>query len=102
MDLKTRYVVKGIGKEQVIQSKVNIFMNGGKISKVQDKWDGQLPEGGIRDVSNDFRCLLRPLWWVKCLENWTFWGWSFVWEMWIWRVRCLLVSYLALSCLSCV
>ncbi|EME85129.1 uncharacterized protein MYCFIDRAFT_187841 [Pseudocercospora fijiensis CIRAD86] len=47
MDLKTRYVVKGIGKEQVVESKVLIFTEGEKISKVQDKWDGKLPESGI-------------------------------------------------------
>ena len=53
MDLKTRYVVKGINKEQTIESKVNIFYNEatGKITKVEDKWDGQLPDSSFRDVS---------------------------------------------------
>lgn len=52
MDLRTRYVVKGIGKEQVIQSEVAIHLDGeGKIEKLEDKWDGKLPEGGIANVS---------------------------------------------------
>jgi hypothetical protein len=51
MDLKTRYVIKGINKEQTIQSKVNIFIEDDRITKVQDKWDGKLPEGGIQNVS---------------------------------------------------
>lgn len=53
MDLRTRYVIKGIGKEQTIQSLVAIHLDGeGKISKVEDKWDGKLPEGKISEVSS--------------------------------------------------
>ena len=45
-------MVKGIGKEQVIQSEVAIHLDGeGKIEKLEDKWDGKLPEGGIANVS---------------------------------------------------
>lgn len=63
MDLKTRYVVKGIGQEKTISSKILIYLNNeGKIEKVQDKWDGQLPEGGIANVSTYWQ-LLNPLWW---------------------------------------
>jgi len=51
MDLSTRYVVKGIGKEQKINSLVEIWMDGDKISKVLDKWDGSLPDGAISNVS---------------------------------------------------
>lgn len=51
MNMKTRYVVKGIGKEQTISSVVNIFHEGGKITKVEDKWDGKLPDGVIANVS---------------------------------------------------
>ncbi|KAK4624017.1 hypothetical protein CLAFUW4_05593 [Fulvia fulva] len=47
MDMKTRYVVKGIGKEQVIASKILIHQDGDKISKVEDRWDGKLPESSI-------------------------------------------------------
>ncbi|KAF2159381.1 hypothetical protein M409DRAFT_60847 [Zasmidium cellare ATCC 36951] len=54
LDLKTRYVVKGINKEQTIQSKVLIHTDGDKISKVEDKWDGKLPDSSI---TNAFRRL---------------------------------------------
>jgi hypothetical protein len=52
MDLKTRYVIKGINKEQIVSSVVAIHLDGeGKIQKVQDKWDGKLPDGAIANVS---------------------------------------------------
>ncbi|KAF2110552.1 hypothetical protein BDV96DRAFT_603647 [Lophiotrema nucula] len=55
LDLKTRYVIKGIGKEQIIASKVFIHLDGeGKIAKVEDKWDGKLPDSSI---ANAFRHL---------------------------------------------
>lgn len=38
MDLKQRYKVKGIGKETTVTSKVNIFLEGDYISRVEDKW----------------------------------------------------------------
>ncbi|KAI5362116.1 Putative NTF2-like domain superfamily protein [Septoria linicola] len=47
LDLKSRYVVKGIGKEQIISSKVKIWSDGDKITKVHDEWDGKLPESSI-------------------------------------------------------
>ncbi|KAK4916055.1 hypothetical protein LTR28_013470, partial [Elasticomyces elasticus] len=87
MDLKTRYVVKGIGKEQTIASVVKIYLDShGKIEKVEDKWDGKLPESGIANVS-DWRTLFNPLWWAFYAEAWTFWCWSFVWETSGWKVR---------------
>ena len=59
MDMKTRYVVKGLGKEQTIASKINIFLTpDGKINKVQDKWDGELPDSTIANVS---RCACSKL-----------------------------------------
>lgn len=51
LDLKTRYVVKGVGKEQTIASKVAIYTEGEKISRVEDRWDGEIGEGGIKNVS---------------------------------------------------
>jgi len=52
MDLRMRYVVKGVGKEQTIDSVINIFYDepSGKITKVEDKWDGKIPESGFRDA----------------------------------------------------
>ncbi|KAJ8609936.1 hypothetical protein MRB53_038874 [Persea americana] len=54
MDMLTRYKIKAIGKEQEIKSKIEIFTEGGKITKVVDKWDGNLPESSI---ANAFRHL---------------------------------------------
>ncbi|GAB7340255.1 hypothetical protein MBLNU457_6718t2 [Dothideomycetes sp. NU457] len=55
MNLSTRYVVKGIGKEQKIDSVILIHHDGnGKIEKVEDKWNGELPDSSI---SNAFRRL---------------------------------------------
>lgn len=85
MNLKTRYVVKGIGKEQIISSVVNIYHEQGKITKVEDKWDGKLPESSIANVS--FIQLLNPLWWAFYMWAWLFWVWSFVWWSRAWRVR---------------
>lgn len=86
MDLKTRYVVKGIGKEQIIESKVNIYVDGsGKISKVEDKWNGKLPESGFANVSG-LSDLVNPFWWAKYAEGWAFWGWSLVWYTRPWMV----------------
>lgn len=86
MNLKTRYVVKGIGKEQTISSVINIFHNDqGKITKVEDKWDGKLPESSIVDVS--YFQLANPLWWAFYTWAWFFWLWSFVWWSKPWLVR---------------
>ncbi|KAL9614346.1 MAG: hypothetical protein Q9167_001149 [Letrouitia subvulpina] len=62
MDLKTRYVVKGIGKEQIISSKVNIFYDKdtGKITNVEDKWDGQLPDSSFRNVFRSLNSVTVP------------------------------------------
>nr|POF18077.1 hypothetical protein CFP56_13488 [Quercus suber] len=55
MDLSTRYVVKGIGKEQKIDSKIKIWVDAqGKIERCEDRWNNELPEGSI---SNAFRRL---------------------------------------------
>ncbi|KAI8935427.1 hypothetical protein NX059_008005 [Plenodomus lindquistii] len=55
IDMKTRYVIKGINKEQTIESIVAIHTDEqGKISKVEDRWNGKLPDGPI---SNAFRHL---------------------------------------------
>ena len=60
MNLSTRYVVKGIGKEQKIDSVILIHHDGnGKIEKVEDKWDGKLPDSTISNVSLDYFCLVQ-------------------------------------------
>ena len=86
MDLKTRYVLKGIGKEQLIESKILIAYDSstGKITNVQDKWDGKLPNSGFKDVS--LRQLFSPWWWFHYYEAWAFWLWSFTWYTRPWQV----------------
>ena len=50
--MSNKYVVKGIKKEQVMDSIVKIFIGSdGKIEKVEDKWNGKLPEGAFSEVS---------------------------------------------------
>lgn len=87
MDLKTRYVVKGLNKEQTISSVINIFTSpDGKISKLEDKWDGKLPESSIQNVSSVWQ-LLSPVWWMNYYIAWGFYFWSFVWYTRPWMVR---------------
>lgn len=89
MDMVTRYKIKGIGKETTISSKINIYTQGDKITKVEDKWDGKLPEGSIAQVS--LLQLLSPLWWIwlyfALVERWAYWLWHFVWDTPVWNVR---------------
>ena len=88
MDLKTMYKLKGLGKEQTIASKIIIKYDeqSGKILKVEDKWDGQLPNSGFKDVSSLFE-LLSPWWWLHYYEGWLYWGWSrFVKGTSLWQV----------------
>ncbi|KAI9841373.1 MAG: hypothetical protein M1837_000756 [Sclerophora amabilis] len=84
-DLKTRYKLKGLGKDTTIQSVINIFYDktDGKIQKVEDKWDGKLPDSSIQDVS--MRQLISPAWWFHYAEAWAFWLWSLVWWTWWWK-----------------
>ena len=83
VDLKTRYVVKGVGQEKIIASVLNIFLNDkGNITKLEDKWDGSLPESGIKNVS-----VLNPWSWLEYYGNWAFWFWSWIWYTRLWMVR---------------
>jgi hypothetical protein len=54
MDLKTRYMVKGVGAEKTVESVVRIFTEGDKISKVEDRWNGSLPDGAVANVSGSY------------------------------------------------
>lgn len=85
LDMKTKYKAKGVGTEHTIESVVNIYYDksAGKIEKVEDKWNNELPEGAFKNVSQ----LLNPFWWLRYAENWCFWLCSFVWYTWPWQVR---------------
>lgn len=53
LEMSNKYVVKGIKKEQVMNSVVRIFLGAdGKIEKLEDRWNGKLPDGAISDVSD--------------------------------------------------
>ncbi|ETS81684.1 hypothetical protein PFICI_06686 [Pestalotiopsis fici W106-1] len=84
LDLSNKYTVKGIKKEQVMDSRVKIHVGAdGKIEKVEDRWNDNLPEGGISEVSS--RVLVLPLtaaralvglgagvvWWAFCTVSWS-------------------------------
>ncbi|KAK5130024.1 hypothetical protein LTR08_002540 [Meristemomyces frigidus] len=60
MSLSTRYVVKGIGKEQKIDSEIEIHTEGDKISKVADKWNGKLPESSIAQAFRRLNAVSVP------------------------------------------
>ena len=52
MELRNKYTVKGIKSEQTINSVVVIHVdNGGKIDRVEDKWNGKLPSNFFLEVS---------------------------------------------------
>ncbi|KAL1863024.1 hypothetical protein Daus18300_008180 [Diaporthe australafricana] len=85
MDMSNKYVVKGINQEKVMDSVVRIHVGGdGKIEKVEDRWNGELPSGAISDVSNPGNWTLSPFaaarwalrtgsdvaWWAFCTLSW--------------------------------
>jgi hypothetical protein len=86
MDLKTRYKMKGIGSEQTIESVVKIHTDekGERITKVEDKWNGEIPEGAFAKVG--LSQLLSPGWWFSRVGMVGFWLWSLVWRTWPWEV----------------
>lgn len=53
MNLKTRYKIKGIGKDQIISSVVQIYTDGigERIVRVENRWNDILPEGPFSKVS---------------------------------------------------
>lgn len=91
--MTTRYVVKGINMEKVMVSKVLVYLDeaGEKIVKVQDKWNGNLPDSGIANVSSPLQ-YLSLFWWLRYYEGWAWWFWSFTWETSVWMVRAPLLS----------
>jgi hypothetical protein len=95
MDMTTMYKVKGLGKETTITSKVNIFHEGGKITRVEDKWDGKLPDSGIANVSKTWTNAVDPRFWAN---YWLGWGYSLlvaVHDSWWWMVRDLFLFFLS-------
>jgi hypothetical protein len=91
LDMTTMYKVKGIGKETTITSKVNIFHENGKITRVEDKWNGNLPDSGIANVSNYRGYILNPFFWIDWLFSWGFAFWVLFSDLPPITVRCFCV-----------
>jgi hypothetical protein len=91
MDMTTMYKVKGIGKETTITSKVNIFHEGGKITRVEDKWDGKLPDSSIANVSKPWTNAVNPLFWSNYWFGWFYSLLVFVHDHWWWMVRSFVI-----------
>ncbi|KAF3760029.1 hypothetical protein M406DRAFT_269825 [Cryphonectria parasitica EP155] len=61
LEMSNKYVVKGIKKEQVINSIVRIHVGSdGKIDKVEDRWNGNLPDGAISDAFRKLNAVTVP------------------------------------------
>ncbi|KAI1506009.1 hypothetical protein F5X99DRAFT_404557 [Biscogniauxia marginata] len=61
LNLSNKYVVKAIGKEQIVDSVVRIHVGtDGKIDKVEDKWNGQLPEGSVSEAFRKLNAVTVP------------------------------------------
>ncbi|EKD13123.1 uncharacterized protein L3040_002923 [Drepanopeziza brunnea f. sp. 'multigermtubi'] len=58
----TRYKVKGLGAEKVIESEIRIHMDaaGEKIVKVEDRWNGNIPEGPIATAFRNLNSVVVP------------------------------------------
>ncbi|TLD18560.1 hypothetical protein PspLS_10216 [Pyricularia sp. CBS 133598] len=63
LEVSNKYVVRGIGKEQVINSVVEVFLNdqNGRIDKVLDKWNGKLPENVVVDAFRKLNAVTVPM-----------------------------------------
>jgi len=63
MDMTTKYKVKGVGIEQTIPSKINIFVDEktGKIMKVEDKWGGKMPDNAFVNIFRQINSVTVPL-----------------------------------------
>lgn len=84
VELTNKYVVASkvplaSGKEQVISSRVLIHTDDGKIARVEDKWDDDLPAGAVSQVGDILPlALLRGLartgvawgWWAFMNASW--------------------------------
>ncbi|KAJ3953307.1 hypothetical protein N0V92_010222 [Colletotrichum tropicale] len=59
--LKNTYTVKGVKSEQTMESTVQIEVGAdGKIAKVSDKWDNELPEGAFSQALRKLNAVTVP------------------------------------------
>lgn len=89
-EMSNKYTVKGINKDQVMDSIIKIHLGSdGKIEKVEDKWNGELPDGPVSSVSDSssssqrgwplspfvwarwaLRAGRQTAWWAFCTFSW--------------------------------
>lgn len=61
LTLSNKYVVKGVQKEQVINSVVRIHVGqDGKIEKLEDRWNDQLPDGAFAQTFRKLNAVSVP------------------------------------------
>ncbi|KIV92439.1 hypothetical protein PV10_03738 [Exophiala mesophila] len=63
LKLKTLYKVKGIGSEQVIDSHVLVHLDGDgqRIVKVEDRWDGKIPDNAFAKAFRNLNSVTVPI-----------------------------------------
>jgi hypothetical protein len=60
-ELSNKYVVKGINKEQVMNSIVKIHLGpDGRIDKVEDRWNDKLPDGAVSEAFRKLNAATMP------------------------------------------
>jgi hypothetical protein len=60
-ELSNKYVLKGLGQEKVMNSVVKISLGtDGKIEKVEDRWNDNLPEGWISEAFRKLNARMLP------------------------------------------
>ncbi|RDL42305.1 Uncharacterized protein BP5553_02284 [Venustampulla echinocandica] len=62
MDVKTRYKIKGIGKDQIIDSVVQIYTDdmGEGIVRVENRWNNELPHGAFSKIWRNLNSMVIP------------------------------------------
>ncbi|KAH8779781.1 hypothetical protein F5883DRAFT_626161 [Diaporthe sp. PMI_573] len=61
LGMSNKYVVRGIKQEKVMNSVVRIHVGSdGKIEKVEDRWNGELPSGAISDAFRKLNAVTVP------------------------------------------
>jgi len=61
LDLRNRYTLKGVKTDQEIGSRVRIFVgDDGLIERVEDRWDGKLPEGPVSEAFRKLNAVTVP------------------------------------------
>ena len=87
LDLNTTYTVKGAGTVKPIHSKIEIHTKPDesgqpKITRVEDKWDGEIGDGAFKNVS-----LFHPWSILGLAGQLAFWAFVKASDTWPWEVR---------------